>query len=147
MEFEARGGKSTASRRVDSLTVAALRAILIAPGGFVVGYLGGQAIGRALVGCALTGPCLDATRYLLAPVIAILGMGAGCALASLRVRLWWEGVVVWFAGVGSTLTLVMVVGLLGVRRPVTQALALGWLMASIVSGIVAWRGLRKSDSN
>jgi hypothetical protein len=108
----------------------------------VLGYLAGRGLGRAVGGCPLLGSCDEPIPILFAIPVAILGMGAGAALAASRVRRWWEGVVVFAAGIAAMLVLVALIGLLGVDGPVARGLAVGWLLAA--AAVIAATGRRAS---
>jgi len=71
----------------------------MAPGGFVVGYLVGRAVGRLVSGCPFAGPCDRALPVLTTVLASILGLGIGSTLAVLKVRFWWEAIVVWAAAI------------------------------------------------
>jgi hypothetical protein len=139
MQSEGRGAREE-KVRPDSLGTASLRAAVLAPGGFVAGYLLGRALGYVLSGCPLSGPCRDATPVLLSLPAAILGMGAGSTLAASRVSRWWEGVAVWVVGLLAMLILVMLVGWLGSDSLAGRLLGLGWLLAAIGLAVVTWLG-------
>jgi uncharacterized membrane protein AbrB (regulator of aidB expression) len=139
MESEGRGTREERARP-DSLGVASLRAAVLAPGGFVAGYLLGRALGYLLTGCPLIGPCRDATPVLLGLPAAILGMGAGSTLAATRVSRWWEGIVVWVVGLLAMLLLVVLVGWLRSDSLAGRLLGLVWLAAAIGLAIATWLG-------
>ena len=124
----------------DSLTRAVLRALALAPAGFVAGYVFGRALGNVVAGCPLFGACNELLPVLIAIVIATIGMGVGCTLAAARVGLWWEGVTVWGAGISAMLALVVVIGGLGHGTTIAQLLALAWLIAG---AIVMFAGSRR----
>ncbi|KPK82580.1 MAG: hypothetical protein AMS25_01605 [Gemmatimonas sp. SM23_52] len=113
---------------------------MLAPGGFVAGYLLGRALGYLLSGCPLSGPCRHAIPVLLGLPVAILGMGAGSTLAATRVSHWWEGIAVWIVGLLAMLMLVMLVGWLGSDSLAGQLLGLVWLVAAIGLAIATWPG-------
>lgn len=146
MESKERGA-SEEKARPDSLGVASLRAAILAPGGFVAGYLLGRALGWVLSGCSFTGPCRDATPVLLSLPAAILGMGAGTTLAATRVRRWWEGIAVWVVGLLAMLMLVVLVGWLDTSSLPGRLLGLGWLVAAIGLAIVTWLGPVSTGTN
>jgi hypothetical protein len=132
MESEGRGRKRNAAQP-DRLGWALARVTVLAPGGFVAGYLAGLMFGRLL------GACGEATPVLLAIPAAILGMGAGSTLAAVRVRRWGEGVVVWLGGIVAMTGLVTAIGLLGVDSLIGRALAVGWLVAAAGLAIASIR--------
>ena len=139
MESEGRGTKEEGIRP-DSLGVASLRAAVLAPGGFVAGYLLGRVLGYLLSGCPLSGPCRHAIPVLLGLLAAILGMGAGSTLAATRVSHWWEGVAVWVVGLLAMLMLVVLVGWLGSDSLAGRLLSLVWLAAAISLAMATWLG-------
>ncbi len=132
-------GKSKGEARPDRLVVASLRAAILAPGGFVAGYLCGSALGRVLGGCPLSGECDVALPVFLALPVAIVGMGAANTLAAARVRYWWEGVAVWGVGIAAMTLLVIAVGWLGSETIVGRLVALLWLIAAVGLAVVTWR--------
>ncbi len=134
----ARSGKSRGEAGPDSLAVAALRSAVLAPGGFVAGYLFGGALGRLLGGCPLRGDCGVALPIILALAVAIVGMGAANTLAAVRVRYWWEGVAVWAVGIAAVLILVVAVGMLGTGSLPGRLVGLGWLLAAVALGFACW---------
>lgn len=113
------------------------RAVMLAPGGFVAGYLSGLAAGRVISGCAVFAPCDQLFPALLALALAIVGMGCGCALGASRVGYWWEGVAVWGTGILSMLLLVLLVGWLGRDSLAGRAVAIGWLAGAVVLSVRA----------
>ena len=115
----------------DSLGQACLRAATMAPGGFVAGYLVGRAAGRLVSGCLFAGPCDRALPVLTAVLASIVGLGLGSTLAALRVRFWWEAVVVWTAAILATLGLLVVVGAFGSDSWPGRLVALGWFFAAV----------------
>lgn len=120
------------------------RAALLAPGGFVAGFLGGTIAGRALSGCPLLGGyCASAVPLLVAPTLGILGMGAGNGLAAARVGLWWEGVLAWGAGIVATLALVALVGWLDLETALGRLVPVAWLLVAILAAVI---GRRKPDN-
>lgn len=127
----------------ESLARAVGRVVVLAPGGFVAGYLLGRVLGNVVTGCPPFGPCDQLLPILIAIPAATIGMGAGCALAAARVGKWWEGVAVWAVGILAMLFLVVSVGWLGRGSAAGRALALGWLAAGALIGIV---GRRRPDS-
>jgi hypothetical protein len=139
MESEGRGTKEEGIGP-DSLGVASLRAAVLAPGGFVAGYLIGRTLGYLLTGCPLIGPCRHATPVLLGLLAAILTMGAGSTLAATRVSRWWEGIVVWVVGLLAMLMLVVLVGWLRSDSLAGRLLGLVWLAAAIGLAIATWLG-------
>lgn len=134
----ARSEKSRSEARPDSLVGAALRTAVLAPGGFVMGYLLGVAVGRLLGGCPLRGECGVALPIFLSVPTAIIGMGAANTLAAARVRYWWEGVAVWAVGIIAVLVLVVTVGLVGVESGAGRLLGFGWLLAAGALGLAGW---------
>jgi len=138
MRFE---GKGTRPGRTepDSLGVACLRGALLAPGGFVAGYLAGRTLGRVVSGCPLSGLCAEATPILLTLLSSIVGMGVASMLVATRVRLWWEGVVVWAVGILATFSLLVLVGTLGTDSLPGRVVSVAWLMAAIAVTVVGGR--------
>lgn len=134
----ARSGKSRGEARPDSLAGAALRTAVLAPGGFVIGYLFGVAVGRLLGGCPLRGDCGVALPIFLSLPTAIIGMGAANTLAAARVRYWWEGVAVWAVGIAAVLVLVVAVGVLGTGSAGGRLVGLAWLLAAVVMALASW---------
>ncbi len=134
----ARSEKSRGEARPDSLAGAALRTAVLAPGGFVMGYLLGVAVGRLVGGCPLRGDCGVALPIFLSLPTAIIGMGAANTLAAARVRYWWEGVAVWAVGIAAVLVLVVTVGLLGAESGAGRLIGLGWLLAAAALGFAGW---------
>jgi hypothetical protein len=122
----------------DSLVVAVMRVTVLAPGGFVAGYLLGRAMGRVLAGCALVGSCDETVPVLMAVPVSILGMGVGSTLAASRVRLWWQGIAVWVAGIASMSVLVVLVGSLGIESGAGKLISLGWLLAAVFVALATW---------
>lgn len=123
------------------------RVVLWAPGGFIVGYLLGRAVGRAVSGCPWLGPCNDAVPTLLAIPTAVVGMGVGGGLAASRVGGWIEGLFVWTVGIFSMLTLVVAVGLLGVDSLPGRILPIGWLLAAVGSAAATQWPSRLDDNS
>ncbi len=119
----------------------------MAPGGFVAGYLAGRAVGRLVSGCPLAGPCERALPLLTTVVAAILGLGIGGTLAALRVRLWWEAVVVWAAAIVATLGLLVVVGALGSDGWPGRLVALGWFTAAVGTAVSVGRPSTVSEDS
>jgi len=115
----------------DSLGLACLRAATMAPGGFVAGYLVGRAAGRLVSGCPFAGPCDRALPVLTTVLASIVGLGLGSTLAALRVRFWWEAVVVWAAAILAALGLLIVVGAFGSDSWPGRLVAIGWCLAAV----------------
>lgn len=95
---------------------------------------------RVISDCPLVGPCGDFGPILVALSSAIFGMGVGNTLASLRVRYWWEGIVVWAVGILASLVLVALVGSIGVTSVPGLLVASVWLVTALV---LALAGLRR----
>ncbi|KPK57178.1 MAG: hypothetical protein AMS21_11795 [Gemmatimonas sp. SG8_38_2] len=112
---------------------------LLAPGGFVAGYLAGRAVGRAVSGCPLSGLCAETTPILLTLLSSIVGMGVASMLVATRVRLWWEGVCVWAAGILATFCLLVLVGMLGTDSVPGRVVSVAWLIAAIAVAVVSGR--------
>ncbi len=125
------GPSDGSSERADKLRRAVVGATVLAPGGFVAGYLVGRWFGVLLSGCPLRGSCDNAAPVLLAIPTSLIGMGFGCTLASARVRVWWQGVVVWSAGILSMILLVVLVGWLGVDTSSARLVGVGWLLLAV----------------
>lgn len=125
------GPSDGSSERADKLGRAVVGAAVLAPGGFVAGYLVGRSLGALLSGCPLRGSCDGATPVLFAIPTSLIGMALGCTLASARVRLWWQGVVVWSAGILSMILLVALVGWLGADTSSARLVAVGWLLLAV----------------
>ncbi len=138
MESDGRDRKRNEAQP-DKLGWALARVAVLAPGGFVAGYLVGLMFGRLLGDCPLLGACAEATPVLVAIPVAILGMGAGSTLAAVRVRRWGEGVIVWLGGIVAMTGLVSVIGLLGSESLIGRALAVGWLVAAAGLAIASIR--------
>jgi len=138
MRFERKRTKSGRAKP-DSLGVACLRVALLAPGGFVAGYLAGRALGRVVSGCPLSGLCAEATPILWTLLSSIVGMGVASMLVATRVRLWWEGVVVWAGGILATFCLLVSVGTLGTDSLPGRIVLVTWLLAAIAVAVVSGR--------
>jgi hypothetical protein len=140
--FRMRSGEREKRRRVvskpDSLVVAVMRVTVLAPGGFVAGYLLGRGVGRVLAGCALAGSCGETVPVLIAVPTSILGMGVGSTLAASRVKFWWQGIVVWLAGIASMSVLVVLVGTLGIESGSGKLVSVGWLLAAVCLALATW---------
>ena len=122
----------------DGLALALVRVAVLAPGGFIVGYLLGRSLGVLVSGCPLWGPCDELLSVLVAIPTSIIGMGLGCTLASMRVRRWLEGVGVWGGGIGATIVMLSLFGWLGSDSPQGRTLALTWALAAIGWSMVYW---------
>jgi hypothetical protein len=138
MEFGKRGRRRGLAGP-DSLPLACARAAGLAPGGMVLGYLGGRAAARIIGDCPLAGFCSDFGPVLVGLACGVLGMGVGNTLASLRVRYWWEGVVVWAVGITASLGLVTLVGSTGATSIPGLLVVTVWLVIALV---LAFAGLR-----
>lgn len=125
--------------RPDGFGTAVFRVALLAPGGFVAGYGIGRALGRLVSDCPLSGPCSEANPVLLAVPLAILGMGVGSTVAAARLSEWWEGILVWGAGIAWMLVLVVAIGWLGVDSQPGRILGLAWLLAALAMAVAIWR--------
>lgn len=139
MEFETKGRRHGPAGP-DSLPLACARAAGLAPGGLVLGYLVGRAAARVIGDCPFVGPCSDFGPVLVGLSSAVFGMGVGNTLASLRVRYWWEGVVVWAVGIVASLVLVALVGSTGATSVPGLLVAAVWLVVALV---LALAGLRR----
>jgi hypothetical protein len=105
----------------------------------VLGYLGGRAVARIIGDCPVVGFCGDFAPVLVGLVSAVLGMGVGNTLASLRVRYWWEGVVVWAAGIVASLVLVTLVGSTGATSVPGLLVVAVWLTVALVLAFASLR--------
>jgi hypothetical protein len=70
---------------------------------------------------------------------SIVGMGVASMLVATRVRLWWEGVVVWAVGILATFSLLVLVGTLGTDSLPGRVVSVAWLMAAIAVTVVGGR--------
>ncbi|UCC71197.1 MAG: hypothetical protein JSV86_12470 [Gemmatimonadota bacterium] len=111
----------------------------------MAGYVLGRALGRLVSGCPLAGACSEANPVLLAVPLAILGMGAGSTLVASRVGEWWEGVLVWGAGIAWMLVLVVAVGWLGIESRAGRFVALAWMLAALATAVATWRRALPSE--
>jgi len=130
----------------DRLAVAFLRVAILAPGGLVAGYAVGRLRGRVLSGCPLSGPCGEALPVLLVIPTSVIGFGVGGALAAARVNCWWEGVLVWGAGIVSLFSFVVLIGWLGVDSRAGRFVSLFWLLAAAVLALFSRRPLSAGKS-
>ena len=130
----------------DRLGLACLRAGALAPGGFVAGYLVGRVLGRWVSGCPFAGPCDRGFPVLATLLFSIVGLGVGGAMATLRVRAWWEAIVVWASAIVATGGLLVIVGALGTGGWPGRLVALGWLLAAVGSAFFVGRPPRVLDN-
>ena len=131
MPFEVKDRKRRGAEP-DRLGIAFLRAAILAPGGLVAGYAVGRLVGRVLSGCPFSGPCDEALPVLLVIPTSVIGFGVGSALAAVRVGSWWEGVLVWGAGIVSLFSFVVLIGWLGIDSRAGRFVSLFWLLAAAV---------------
>ncbi len=129
----------------DRLAVAFLRAAILAPGGLVAGYAVGRLLGRVLSGCPFSGPCDEALPVLLVIPTSVVGFGVGSALAAARVSCWWEGLLVWVAGIVSLFSFVVLIGWLGIDSRAGRLLSVCWLLVAAVLALFNGRPLSTGE--